>query len=156
MAKENGSVGREPYEVIGQLVATARMHRKEAEHYVRSTGLHPTQHRMLMYLSRREGSLKQKELAEHFELTPAAVAQTLDKLEEEGFVARIASPEDARCKHVALTEKGAETARSSREAFLSFDKRLLRGISDEDLAVFCDVLRRMQENHASAEGGPDV
>ena len=142
---EKNGISREPYEVIGMLLTTARMHRKEAERYVRSTGLHPTQHRVLMYLSRKGGSLKQKEIAERFELTAAAVAQTLDKLEDEGFISRISSEADGRCKRVELTEKGNATARESAEAFGRLDNRLLSGISDADLDVFCSVLSRMQK-----------
>ena len=148
--------GYAPYEVIGLLLTTARMHRKEAERFVSATGLHPTQHRVLMYLSRKGGSLKQKELAERFELTPAAVAQILDKLEEAGFVKRVSSDADARCKRVVLTEKGLGTAKRSGEAFAGLDARLLAGIGDGDIDVFCRVLLQMQENHAGLEGGKGV
>lgn len=150
---EKKRVPHEPFEVIGMLLSTARMHRKEADRHVSLTGLHPTRHRVLMYLSRKGGSLKQKEIAERFELTPAAVAQTLDKLEEMGYVRRVSSESDGRCNRIELTEKGLETAEESAKAFEKLDRRLLAGISEEEIDVFCAVLAKMQENHNEGEGG---
>ena len=150
--RKGSSAAYEPYEVIGALLTTARMHRKHAERYVRSTGLHPTQHRVLMYLARRDAPSKQKELSDAFELTPAAVVQIIDKLESEGFVARAESETDARCKRIALTEKGRETAAESSAAFRTLDVKFLEGISDADIEVFCSVLHRMQRNQEEETG----
>ena len=143
--QENPDAVLEPCTVIGAMLATARMHRKQAERVVRSTGLHPTQHRVLMYLSYQKEPCKQKELADHFELTPAAVVQMLDKLESDGYVTREASECDARCKYVSLTEMGCETAMRSREAFHTIDASVLEGLGPEELRAFYQVLLRMQE-----------
>ncbi len=143
----------EPHTVIGTLLATMRLHRKRTERFVRESGLHPTQHRMLMYLARRREPCLQKELAEHFELTPAAVAQILDKLEGEGYVTREHSDEDCRCKRIALTEQGWDTAEKSWIAFREIDARVFRGIDSGEIETFCRVLLRMQENlQAEPEG----
>ena len=135
-----------PYELIGALLATARLHRKHAEHIVSSTSLHPTQHRVIMYLSRRNESTMQREIANQFELTPAAVVQIVDRLEEGGYVMRVLSETDSRCKYVSLTEKGKKTAADSARAFQRIDTKSLSGISEEELDVFRNVLLRMQEN----------
>ena len=76
---EKKRVPHEPFEVIGMLLSTARMHRKEADRHVSLTGLHPTRHRVLMYLSRKGGSLKQKEIAVALSLSDRAVRQRLQK-----------------------------------------------------------------------------
>ncbi|MBO5270320.1 MAG: MarR family transcriptional regulator [Clostridia bacterium] len=137
--------------LIGTLLATMRMHRKQADRFVRITGLHPTQHRVLMYLSRKSEPCKQRELSEHFELTPAAVVQILDKLEAEGYVQRQTSETDNRCKHVLLTEKGIETAKQSSASFRKLDARLIGNISEAELEVFYSVLLQMQENMKEEE-----
>ena len=136
----------DPYTVVGALLATMRMHRKHADRFVRLTGLHPTQHRVLMYLSRTGEACRQKELSERFELTPAAVVQILDKLEGEGYVTRESTDHDGRCKRVTLTEKGRETAKRSAASFSELDAKLLGGLPPEELDVFYRVLLRMQEN----------
>ena len=135
-----------PYELIGALIATARLHRKHAEHVVSITALHPTQHRVLMYLSRRGTPCMQREISKQFELTPAAVAQIVDKLEKCGYVARVTSESDGRCKHVSLTAAGEDIVAESLKAFREIDARSLSGISEEELAVFRGVLCRMPEN----------
>ena len=142
--KKSGAV--EPHAVIGTLLATMRLHRKRTERFVRESGLHPTQHRLLMYLARREEPCLQKELAEQFELTPAAVAQILDKLEGEGYVTRAHTDEDCRCKRITLTQRGWDTAEKSRVAFREIDARVCRGVDEQEMETFCRVLLRMQEN----------
>ena len=138
--------GAEPYEMIGALIATARLHRKHAEHVVSETCLHPTQHRVLMYLSRRGTPCLQREISEEFELTPAAVAQIVDKLEKCGYVARVTPENDGRCKHVSLTKAGEGVVTESLKAFREIDARTFSGISEKELAVFRGILSRMQEN----------
>ena len=136
----------EPYAVVRTLLAAVRMHRKRADRFVRETGLHPTQHRVLMYLLRRNVPCPQRELSDHFELTPAAVVQILDKLENEGYVMRETSTADSRRKEVSLTPFGKATAEKSAASFRELDRSVLRGISDEELRVFTYVLERIQEN----------
>ena len=143
---ENSAAMLEPCTVIGALLATTRMHRKQAERVVRSTGLHPTQHRVMMYLSRKETPCRQREISEKFELTPSAVVQILDKLELEGYVARESSERDGRCKNIFLTEKGRETAARSVEAFREIDARVLGGLDPAALEAFYQTLLRMQDN----------
>ena len=136
----------DPYELIGALIATARLHRKHAEHVVSITSLHPTQHRVLMYLSRRGTPCLQREISEKFELTPAAVAQIVEKLEKCGYVARVTPESDGRCKHVSLTAAGESVVAESLKAFREIDARSLSGISAEELTVFRSILCRLQEN----------
>lgn len=154
MDRTNGGA-IEPHTAIGTLLATMRLHRKRTERFVRESGLHPTQHRMLMYLARRGEPCRQKELADHFELTPAAVAQILDKLEGEEYVMREHSDEDCRCKRIVLTKKGWDTAEKSTVAFRDIDARVCRGIDDADMETFCRVLVQMQENLQSEPEGKE-
>lgn len=151
--EEINGVTMEPRAVIGALLATMRLHRKHAERFVRETGLHPTQHRVLMYLARSGEPCRQREISDHFELTPAAVAQILDKLEGEGYVTREASDEDSRCKRVALTKRGVATAEESNVAFRGVDAMVFRGVSEKDMDTFYRVLLQMQENLQSEPEG---
>lgn len=151
--EEKNDITIEPRAAIGALLATMRLHRKHTERFVRETGLHPTQHRVLMYLARAHEPCRQREISDHFELTPAAVAQILDKLEGEGYVTREASDEDSRCKCVALTEKGTGTAERSDVAFRALDAMVFRGVSVRDMKTFYQVLMQMQENLQSEPEG---
>lgn len=147
-----------PFTVVGAMLATAHLHRKHAKRFVQSTGIHPTAHRVLMYLSRLASPCKQRELSEHFELTPAAVVQIIDKLEADGYVTRVLSEHDNRCKEIVLTRHGKETASVSEQAFFEIDTRLLGNLSADEIETFYRVLLQMQKNMSAdasaAEGEP--
>ena len=64
------------------------MHRRAIEQWATDAGMHRSQHRMLMYLTRCKGTPSQKDLAKHFDISPAAVAVTLKKLENDGYIER--------------------------------------------------------------------
>ena len=71
---------RSPREVCGMFMKTDRLHRKAFEGLVSRLGIHRSQHIMLMHLAKDEGT-SQKALAEHLQISDAAVAVTIKKLE---------------------------------------------------------------------------
>ena len=73
--------------------------------HVARLGLGAGQPKLLWYLA-GHGPCRQRELAEYFEIDPAAVCRMLDSLEKGGFVARSAQQGDRRADVVRLTEKG--------------------------------------------------
>ena len=52
------------------------------------TGLHRSQRRMLMHLSRFETMPSQRRIADDFDVSPACVARTLKSLAGEGYITR--------------------------------------------------------------------
>ncbi len=103
---------------------------------------------MLMYLSRCESTPSQKDLALHFDISPAAVACTLKKLEADGYIERGKCSErsDSRYNEIRITERGREATLQSRKYFKKVDTDALKGFSDEELEMFQGFLIRMQEN----------
>ena len=73
---------------INMMIKTDHMHRALIDLRVRVLGMHRTQHRILMHLARFEKLPSQKELAEHLDITPAAVTCALKKIESDGYVER--------------------------------------------------------------------
>ena len=135
-----------PRTVVEEMMRTMRMHREIIRHIVHRTGIHPTHHDFLMHLSKDESTFRQQELASRFGITPAAVVQNLDRMEEAGYVRREASESDSRCKRILITEKGRQIVEESAEEFGKLDAKLLEGIEGEDLETFLRVLQKMQEN----------
>ena len=68
-------------------------------------GLGPGQPKLLNYLMNR-GPCRQRELADYFEIDPAAVCRMLDCLQKSGFVTRRADGQSRRRDVVELTEAG--------------------------------------------------
>lgn len=134
-------------------IATDKMHRKAIEKWANDAGMHRSQHRILMYLSRCESMPSQKDIALHFDISPAAVAGMLKKLEADGYIERgkCAERADSRYNEIKITERGREATIQSRKYFRHVDMEAMRGFSDEELDIFMSFLTRIQENLKSCE-----
>ncbi len=138
---------------IFTFIATDKMHRRAIERRAAEIGLHRSQHRMLMHLSCCESTPSQKDLAKHFDISPAAVAGTLKKLEADGYIARDKCNErqDSRYNEIRITERGRDATVQSRQYFRHIDNVALDGFSDSELELFICFLKRMQDNLNNSE-----
>ena len=124
------------------------MHRRVIERWATDAGMHRSQHRMLMHLSKCETTPSQKDLAKHFDISPAAVTVTLQKLESDGYIERTKPSEggDCRLNEIKITDLGREACSQSRKYFHYVDRETFSDFSDEDLHAFIGLLERMQDN----------
>lgn len=135
---------------IHDFMRTDRMHRAAIERKLADLGIHRTQHMMLLHIKKSGGIGTQRALAERFDISPAAVAVTLRKLEEGGYVTRRAGAQDSRCKEVRLTEKGEAILATSYEAFTAVDLAMFADFTEEELTAFSAMLTRLQAALRSA------
>mgnify|MGYP003305841469 CR=1 FL=1 len=138
---------------IHAFISADIMHRRAIERWANSAGMHRSQHRMLMYLSKCQTTPSQKDLAKHFDISPAAVTVTLKKLESDGYIERgkCSLTQDSRVNEIKITERGRDAATQSRKYFQSVDEKTLDGFSDEELDAFIGFLERIQENLKNSE-----
>ena len=119
------------------------------------TGVYPTQHRLLMELDRNP-HCSQVGLAEKFDVSAAAIAVSLKKLEKGGYIVRLADRADNRINQVSITEKGKEVIRRSILIFQETDRCFFEGFTDEEIARFRDYMERayhnMSEENCRLEG----
>jgi len=130
---------------------TDRLHRKAFEGLVSRLGIHRSQHIMLMHLAKDEG-MSQKALAEHLQISDAAVAVTIKKLEAGGYIEKRASENDGRYNNIKITGKGREIVSASEKFFTAVDLAMTKGISDEMLECFVLCLEMMQKNLCEFSG----
>ena len=142
-----------PHALQHRLMRVNRLHRKAVDKSMSETGLHKSQHMMLMYLSREKCS-SQKNIAEHFDISPAAVAVSLKKLEADGYINRQRGENDCRFNEIEITEKGKQVVNFSHDMFVRIDEASFDGVSMQERKVFADVLEKMSENLKSL-GGKD-
>ena len=128
-----------------------RLHRKVFDRLVASSGLHPSQHRTLAYLNRQAGARSQKDLAERFAISPAAVASMLKKMEAAGVIERSSAMQDGRQKEIQVTEKGRAIVERTGDQFIRTDVAMLNGFSDEELQTLRGYFSRMRENLLNLE-----
>lgn len=124
---------------------TRRLQKSLFESRIKTTGLYGTQHRILMYLSCRHKSGSQKELADHLQITPAAVTGALQKLEADGYIGRSLG-HDNRFNEIEITEKGSDVVRRSKEIFDSVERSVFDGFTDDELDVYIQCLEKLRKN----------
>ena len=123
-----------------------RMHHKLAEKMLITTGVHRNQHMLLMHLYRTNEVPSQKELANCFRISPAAVAVSLKKLENEGYISRNTSENDSRYKKITITAKGKGVVEKSREILDGLDERSFGNLSSEEKEILGVLLDKVIDN----------
>ena len=90
--------------------------------------------------------IHQNDLVEQLNLSKAMVSKTLSQLEELELIVRKMDPKDKRNYCLYLTQKGEDTAKESIRLQLEHAKRILQGVSEEDLEATSRCLRQMLTN----------
>lgn len=130
---------------IDMMIRTNHMHKALIDSRVRTLGIHRTQHRILMHLARHEKLPSQKDLADHLDVTPAAVTCALKKIEKDGYVERTLG-HDNRYNELRITEKGKELVTQTRQLFCEADSSMFDGFTDEELKTYICCMEKLQAN----------
>ncbi len=131
-------------DIMLKIMQTDRLHRCAAEKFAKDMGIHRSQHRLLMYLVKNQDKVSQKDISNHFDISPAAVAKSLKKLESEGYIIRNTSKSDNRFNEVTITEKGRKLASDTREMFDRLDKAMFCDITDKELLILDGCFEKMK------------
>lgn len=132
--------------VIHKFISTDRLHRTLIEKQVAKGSLHRTQHRLLFHIFKSEEPLSQKELAAFFEVSPAAIAVSVKKLEKGGYIKREALKDDMRFNEITVTDKGKNILFKTKALVDEVDTHMFKDFSEKELLLFCDCLEKMQKN----------
>ena len=142
--------------IMKQLFRIDRYHKALIDTQVSRLGIHRSQLQMLMHLHFCKESPTQERIAKTLEISPAAVAATLKKMEAAGLVERIVRKENGREKEVRLTPEGEEIVGISFELFDTVDNVVVEGFSDRELDSLEKYLDRVSENlKNAAPPGPE-
>ncbi len=114
-------------------------------------GIGQGQPKVLVFVACR-GPVSQREVADFFEVDPAAVSRALDALERAGLVAS-APGRDRRSKAVTATERGRAAAEAWERVCDEEREAMLAGFSPEERAEFVDLLERARANLRAAARG---
>lgn len=128
-----------------KLIQTDRLHRCVLDGFLSDFGIHRSQHMILMRLSKEDCCPSQKALAEHFKISPAAIAVTLKKLEESGYILRSSHKDDVRLNNITLTEKGKDIVEKSKQLFEETDYAMFENFTDEDYTRLEECLNKMTD-----------
>ena len=133
-------------ELKGKFMHINRMHHKLAEKMLVTTGVHRNQHMLLMYLYRTKEAPSQKEIANRFNISPAAVAVSLKKLENEGYILRNTRENDNRYNKITITDKGKSVVDMSREILDGLDELSFGNLSSDEKEILGTLLYKVIDN----------
>ena len=107
------------------------------------------QGQVLRFLDRREQEQELtliKDIEQELNVTKSVASNLVKRMVQNGLVELEASPSDKRAKFVRLTEKSRSQMKQIKSFFDRIDRSLLEGVSEEKLAIFEEVLERLQAN----------
>lgn len=138
---------------VHKLIVTMKKHRSLFDTMREKTGLGRSAHRMLMILADSEGKLSQTCIAEKLEISTAAVAVMLKKMESDGYIIRNTDNNDSRFNQISLSEKGLKIVATSKKSFYAIDHALFSGFNEQEFAALNEFLDRLQNNIEKIEKG---
>ena len=127
-----------------KMMHISRLHRSVFERNISKMGIHHSQHHLLMYIASKGEINSQKEIAEKFGISSAAVARSLKELESEGYITKKAIKDDSRFNKIVITEKGKEIAQASHRMFKETDASVFEDFSKEDFIHFNACLDKLE------------
>ncbi|MBQ8766741.1 MAG: MarR family transcriptional regulator [Clostridia bacterium] len=111
----------------------------------REYGLGFGQPPILKYLSDHE-NVTQKEIADCLHVSQPAIAKSLKKMEEAGFIVRLENKKDTRCHKLKLTKKGKEIVSFADDYFLNIDNITYTGFTEDEIELLSSFVERMNKN----------
>ena len=107
------------------------------------------QGQVIRFLERREQEQELtliKDIEQEFKITKSVASNLVKRMVQNGLVELEASPSDKRAKFVHLTEKSRSQMKQIKSFFDRMNRSLLDGISEENLAIFEEVMGQLQAN----------
>lgn len=119
-------------------------------HHILQIGLYRSQHMLLMDIGNQPG-VAQRDLASNRDISAAAVAVNLKKLEKMGLIRREIDPDDNRFNCVFLTPKGEEVVQQSLSIFEDLEREMFQVFSEEEKHQLEEYLKRLYDRLAYME-----
>ena len=102
--------------------------------------------RFLDYREESEQAVLIKDIEQELNITKSVASNLVKRMVQNGLVELEVSPNDKRAKYVRLTDKSRSQMKPIKSFFDRIDRSLLDGISEEKLAIFEEVMGRLQAN----------
>lgn len=127
---------------VGYLVNhMARLFFEELRKQIEPLGIVPGQFPTLLALWQQDGQT-QRELVEKLDVEQATMANTLNRMERDGLIARRDHPTDGRAKIICLTDKARSVRDDAYAAASQVNDTALATLSSQERAQFVDFMQR--------------
>ena len=101
---------------------------------------------VLTLICYHDGKLTQTALADMLGKDKSSMVAIIDSLSAKGFVFREINPADRREHLLRVTEKAKKAVPEIVESFEKMNGFMTENISEDDMAIFYNVLLKMQQN----------
>ncbi len=130
--------------MIGQLLhGAARAWRNKLDERLRPLGLSQAKWRTLNHLSKNNGTLTQRDLAQRIGVEEPTLVGLLHGLEREGWIERRNSAQDRRCKTVHLQRRSNAILTKIHAAAHTLRRELVADIPPDELETCMKVLAQI-------------
>ena len=131
-------------------VLSERVSRRLSVEYEKTHGLSVAEWRVLVHLQRC-GKVSVREIHNCVNLEKPRVSRAVSRLETAGLVQKVPGEIDGRLVAISLTDAGWTALKDILPAATAVEKRLLSGLSRDDLEAFCKVMEKI---HAVLDEDP--
>ncbi len=119
----------------------------ESEHLQTVNRLTEANARIMGYLARNQHKkIFQRDIEKEMSVTRSTVSRVISLMEEKGLVERHPVEQDARLKHLVLTEKALEMHVAIISHIDHVESKLVGDFSEEELELLQSLLQRMKNN----------
>lgn len=129
-----------------QIGSLGKIFKNELKEISEKRGINSTYCKIIMILSRNREGVIQNDIVENTNFKPSTVSLTLKNLEQMGYLTRESSPEDSRKIIVKITDLGLQYDHEIRECFGIVEEEMIKGISEEEIAIFEEIVLKMRKN----------
>lgn len=129
-------------EIYALSATTQRLMRTQMQGSHESLGIGPSEGHLLHMIAEMQ-PVSLKKLADSMHLTPGAITQLIDSLVHAGYVIRTPDKQDRRVTVASLTPDGTRTITTMRRNKEEMFAKIVDALSDEELAAFVKVQRKI-------------
>ena len=127
------------------ITALGRMARSYVDPCLAPLGIGFSQAQILVVLYDGDG-ISQHEIGSRLHIDKGAVARTIRRLVDEGYVERLADPADDRAYRVVLTNRARREERAIKAILRGWTAGATHGLTDDEFTVLHGILARMVDN----------
>ena len=135
------------HEAVMNIVLTGEMLAKEGQRLLRPFGLTDSQFNVLMLLKYQNGGegVNQTVLGERLLVNRSNVTGLIDRLEQAGWVQRLADPSDRRVNQVKITRAGLSVLSKAEEKYFARTEEVIGALPAKNQTLICTLMEAVRQ-----------
>ena len=122
------------------MIHITKAHHCVVESGIKDLGLHRSMHIMLYHIAKCDTPPSQKDLAQMLNISPAAGATTIERLDTEGYIEKTVLNTDRRTNLITVSEKGRSALDQVSGIIGKTDEDIFAGLGEEEIDAFIKTL----------------